>query len=266
MIEHRLLHLPDVHVTLRQCHRRRRTPDPLRALLHVVQLLRGAPPFVPLLPARVRRQPHREGLGEVLVGVLLGVPARDVHHVPSAKGVRLVGVDVGLAVVAELLAPLLGLVELVGVVEGVPRLVPQVHHDVPLVLGSRAQRIFDLKQVGIGQVKRNPDDRHTRGAPPLVRQVALRPERQTLGLELFVELADEPLQEGAGEVQLQVLDARLKQRSARRRQSVPKVGLGRLLSKCGAGEGSAHGSFGRWRQYPTTPTLRALNPFRPANT
>ena len=46
----------------------------LHQRVHVLQLLQRRPPGVALLPVRVRRQPDREGLGEVLVGMALRVP------------------------------------------------------------------------------------------------------------------------------------------------------------------------------------------------
>ena len=85
---------------------------------------------------------------------------------------RLVFVAIGPAEGAEELAPLGGLVELVGVVEGVSGFVAQVHHDLARVL-EVVHLALEPLQFRVGEVEGNADHRLARRASPLVGEVAL---------------------------------------------------------------------------------------------
>jgi hypothetical protein len=61
-------------------------------------------------PVRAGRHPDGEGLGPVLVGVLLGVPAGEVHDEPPAEGPGAILVDVRLGHGAEPFHPVLAVV------------------------------------------------------------------------------------------------------------------------------------------------------------
>ncbi len=149
-------------------------------------------------------------------------------------------VVVGLGVVPEELPPLVRVVEAVGVVEGVPGLVAQVHEDLALRLRVAAQLRLDGVQPRVRQVERQADHRHPGRAAPLIGQVALRPERDALALQLRVELVDVALQGRALQVEPQVLDAGLEQRlalgTAGRVHRLVRVGEGLL----------AEGDLGGW--------------------
>ena len=60
--------------------------------------------------------------------------------------------------------------QLVRVVEGMPSLMPQIHHDL-----SRAFKVivllFNLRHIGPRQIKRNSNHRLSRGASPFVCQI-----------------------------------------------------------------------------------------------
>ena len=58
----------------------------LHQALDIEQLGVAAPITVRLTPVRARRQPHRERLRKILVGMLLGVPARDVTDEVAGEG------------------------------------------------------------------------------------------------------------------------------------------------------------------------------------
>ena len=70
-------------------HPARRMPgELLHELVHVLELLQRRPVGVALAPLRVRLEPHREGLGEVLVGMALRVPGVEVQDEALAVGLR----------------------------------------------------------------------------------------------------------------------------------------------------------------------------------
>ena len=122
--------------------RRALVGDLLHRRVDVLELLQDGPPGVALAPVRLRRQPHRERLGEVLVRMALGVPLLQVHHEAAAVRARDVVVAVPLGRLAEeLLAPAPP-AQPVGVLDGVPRLVPQEPH-APL-----RRPALDLEHVG----------------------------------------------------------------------------------------------------------------------
>ena len=93
-------------------------------------------------PVRLRVQPDREGLGEVLVGMALRVPAVEMQHEALAVRLRRVELRIGLVGRAEDLLPPAPLPQLVGVVDRVAGLVPEDLH-APL---RRAP--FDLEHLG----------------------------------------------------------------------------------------------------------------------
>jgi hypothetical protein len=151
-------------------------------------------------------QPHRERLGKVLVGMLLRVPPGDVPHEAAREGNRLVAVDVGPIERSEQVEPLLRLVELVRVVERVPRFVAEVRQDLALVL-EIVQGALERLQLGIGEIERDADDRLAVRAGPLVAQVAGGAEGlQALGRQLAVELLDVLLHHRALELEPELPD------------------------------------------------------------
>src|SRR5262249_55092816 len=157
-----------------------------------------------LSPVQTGGEPHREGLGEVLVRVLLGVPAGDVRHVGAAEGLGLEVFLVRLVVVAEYAAPAGGLVEPVGVVEAVPRLVAEVHEDLAFGLHAAAELALDGLERRVGEVERDADDRNPGGTAPLVAEVTLRADVDAPGGELLVELVDEPFEVRAAQLEAEV--------------------------------------------------------------
>ena len=108
-------------------------------LVHVFQL-QGRPVGIALAPLRVRVEPHRERLGEVLVGMALRVPGIEVQHEALAVGLGAVLGDTR-PTTAEQLEPLAAALQLVGVVDGVAGLVAQ-DLDAPVVGAA-----FDLEHL-----------------------------------------------------------------------------------------------------------------------
>src|SRR5262249_31584116 len=158
------------------------------------------PALVLLAPSRARGQPNRERFGEVFVGMLLRVPAGDVPHESPGERHRPVVVAIRAPERSEESSPFGRLEELVGVVERVPGLVARVHQDLALVF-EIVHLFFQPRELWVGEVERNPDDRLSRRASPFVGQVAERTkESEPLALELAVYLLNEPLDRRAFEL------------------------------------------------------------------
>jgi hypothetical protein len=122
-----------------------------------------------------RRQGHA-GFGPILVGVLLGVPARQVIHIVGMERPRLIFLLVLLFDVAEQAHPLRLLVEPVGVIDDVAHFMAQVTQNVrrPDALDEACPIRVQLRQVGPGEIERDGDaDRAERHAP-FGREIKLR--------------------------------------------------------------------------------------------
>jgi hypothetical protein len=166
----------------------------LENAIHVLELLERRPGLVALAPAGARRQPHGEGLGEVFVWMLLGVPAGDVLDVGAAEGLGLVVVTVGAAERPEQLAPLGRRVDPIGVVVGVAGLMAQVHHDLGVGL-EIVDLALDRREPGVGEVERDADDRVPGRTAPLICQVeAGIPSAHALLEKFLPEAFDETLE------------------------------------------------------------------------
>ena len=139
-------------------HPARRMPgELLHELVHVLELLQRRPVVVALAPLRVRVEPHRERLGEVLVGMALRVPGIEVQH--EALAVRLRRVVLGILGRRrpEQLEPLAPALQLVGVVDGVPGLVAQ-DLDAPVVRAA-----LDLEHLALLELLEPRDARDRTG-------------------------------------------------------------------------------------------------------
>ena len=178
----------------------------MRLPVHVAQLRQRRPALVFLAPLRPRRQPDGEGLGEVLVGMLLRVPAGDVAHEAARERDRAVVVAVRAAERTEEIAPLRRLVQLVGIVEGVPRLVAEVHQDLALVL-EIVHRLLEARELRIGEIERDPDHGLAGRTAPFVGQIAERAKfLQALAFELAVKLLNVPFEVRSFELEPELLD------------------------------------------------------------
>ena len=158
---------------------------------------RDRPAAVFLPPVQPRRHPHGERLRPVLVRMLLRVPPRQVPDVPPAERLRPVLLPVGLGDRAELLDPLLLVIETVGVVHHVPHLVPEVAQDVRPVEALHQAGALHVQrgQVGSGEVERDRDRHRLEGHAPLGGEIeaGLDPGEPHPS-QLLLELLDDRLE------------------------------------------------------------------------
>ena len=168
-------------------------------LVHVLELLERRPVLIAAAPVRSRIQPHRERLGEVLVGMALRVPVVDVQD--EAAAVRLRRVE--LRVVdrrgpeQRLAAP--AAAQHVGVVDRVTELVTQDAHAPRRRAPLDFEHLLALEpgEPRVRQVERNRDAGHAVGREPLVRQPEMRAEDHAALGQLRLEVADALLQRAA---------------------------------------------------------------------
>ena len=233
--------------------RRRNTCQRAGGAVDVLEFLQRAPAGVAAFPFRVRIEPDRKRIGEVLVRMLLRVTAGDVPHVIAGEGDERVVVAIRFAHGAEQLAELRRAIELIRVIECVAGLVAQVHHDLALALDV-VQRVFERRHARVAEVEGDADDRLAGGGAPLIGQIAARPEvMQPRVLQLGVQTADELRDRRALQREAEVADAH--------RQKLPCLGrrvlerdhaLGGLSNKR-AGEATTNDERGRMneeRRYP----------------
>ena len=138
--------------------------------------------------------------------MLLRVPAGHVADKVSRERDGAVVITICAAKRTEEIVPLRRLVELIRVVEGVPCLMTHVHHDLASVF-EVVHAALKLRQVWVGEVKRNADDRLAGGTAPFVSEVAQRAELvDALGLQFAIELLNESVKRRTFELEPEVAD------------------------------------------------------------
>ena len=181
--------------------------------VHVLQLLQRRPVRVAAPPVGIRVEPHRERLREVLVRVALRVPAVEVQDEALAVGLRRVVVGIlHVRRAEELLAPP-PLTQLVGVVDGVSRLVPQ-DLQAPRVgapLDLEHLRAFELLEPRMREVERDRHTRHAVGREPFRGQPEVRLKGEAARVELALQLCDSWLERAALDRHAELGDAQIEQ-------------------------------------------------------
>ena len=216
----------------------------LHELVHVLELLQRRPVVVALAPLRVRVEPHRERLGEVLVGMALRVPGIEVQH--EALAVRLRRVVLGILGRRrpEQLEPLAAALQLVGVVDGVAGLVAE-DLDAPVVraaLHLEHLALLELLEPGMREIERDGDAADAVRREPLVRQPVVGLEREFAVLELGVQLRDARHQLAAFDGDAQVAHPDVEQLLVVQRR--PPVGRAAGDDRGRVGEGRGIGGSG----------------------
>src|SRR6185437_2584122 len=136
--------------------------------------------------------------------MLLCVPAFHVADELARKRHRPIQIAIRSPKRAEHFLPLWSLVERVGVIDRVPCLVTQIHHDLARIF-EIVHLFFQSCQFGIGQIKRYSDHRLTGRTSPFVGEIAKRPELlQAFGFQLAVKLLHKALERRAFELEPQL--------------------------------------------------------------
>src|SRR5262249_20017822 len=91
----------------------------------IFELFQRRPMRIVAAPIDMHIEPDRKGFGEILDRMCLSIPAGEVDYVIPTVGARLVGCWVWCRRVTEQLPIALATVTAVGIVDGVPRFMPQ---------------------------------------------------------------------------------------------------------------------------------------------
>ena len=182
-------------------------------LVDVLELAQRRPAGVAVAPVRARRQPDRERLGEILVGMALRVPQPQMLDVVLAGRIGPVVARIALRRAAEQLLPAAAPMQLIGQLHDVSRLVAQDAHAV--LLGAAFDiddhLAFEPGQPRMRQIERDRDARCVGRAEPFVRDPDVRLEADASLLQLVVEVADAAPEPGAFNLDLEVLEPHLQQ-------------------------------------------------------
>src|SRR5438045_4839353 len=99
----------------------------------------------------------------------------------------------------------------------------EVHHDLALVLDV-VDRLLQRRELGVGEIEGDADDRLPVGAGPFVAEVAGRVEAaEPLRRQLAVELGDVLLEHRPLELQAEVLDLHLEEATRLRRRLLERM-------------------------------------------
>ena len=126
--------------------------------------------------------------------MLLRIPPRHVANKFARERYGTVIVAIGAAKRPEQIAPLRQLMQLVRIIECVPGLMTQVHHDLASVF-QIVHVALKPCQVRVRQIERNADDGLARRASPLIGQITKRAELvDALRFQFAIKLLHESFQ------------------------------------------------------------------------
>ncbi len=126
--------------------------------------------------------------------MLLRIPPGHVANKFARERDGTVVVAIGAPKRAKQIAPLSQLMQLVRVIECVSGLMTHVHHDLARVF-QIVHVAFKPRQVRVGQIERNADDRLARRAAPLIGEITKRTELvDALRFQLAIKLLHESFQ------------------------------------------------------------------------
>src|SRR5215813_4752001 len=198
-------------------------------LVDILQFLQRGPSGIAPAPVRAGRQPHRKGLGKILIRVALRVPQRQMIDVATTGWIWPIISWVAPRRWAEQLPPAAPAVQLIGHLHYMAGFVAQNAHTIRHRSPFDVDHPFALEphQAGMGEVEGNRDAGRVVGAEPLVRDPGVRPDPQPPLGELVMEMVQAPLEPRSGDADLEILEAELEQLTVR---------------QCGPGEPTRHGT------------------------
>ena len=195
-------------------------------LVDIFELLQRRPAGIARAPVRARPQPHREGLGEILVRMALRVPEPQVlDEIPARRIGPVIG-RIASRRWAEQLLPAAAAMELIGVLDHMAGFVAEDAHAFGpgAALDVEDDLLFELHQARMRKIERKGDAGRRVGAEPLAGnpRVGLHPD-VALG-KLLVQRLQAVLEPGALQRQLEITKAQLEQLIVR------QVGPGKCLA------------------------------------
>src|SRR3954447_2645575 len=199
--------------TLPSRARPRRSPDLAHQLVDIFDLLQRRPTSISRPPVRTGPQPHRKGLGEILVRMALRIPQPQMLDVTPAGRIGPVVAWVVFRRRAEQLLPASPALQLVAVLYGVACFVTEDGHALApcSALDVEHHLLLELHQAGMSEIERNGDAGNAARTEPFARHPGVRPQPDAALLELLVQRADAILEPGAFDRYPQAGEALLEQ-------------------------------------------------------
>src|SRR5204863_2158857 len=111
----------------------------------------------------------------------------------------------------EVFLPILAFVEAKGVVERVPRLVPQISHRFVVVFDAQRHLRLDALEARVSEVKRNADQWSVVGAAPLVAEIHGWTKAQSTLIQLLVQSLDQTLDARPPDLEPEIRDPMTKE-------------------------------------------------------
>src|SRR5262249_31448731 len=170
-------------------------------------------------PVRARAQPHRKGLGEILVGVALRVPeAQMLDEIPAGR-IRPVIARIALRGGTEQLLPAAAALQRMRVLHPGAGLVTKDRHAFRPAATLDVDDLFflELHQPGMRQIERKGDAGRILGAEPFARDPGMRSHPDATLIELIEQGVEAVLEPGALNRDLQIPQPKLEQLLVRER-------------------------------------------------
>src|SRR5262245_39381621 len=187
--------------------------DFVHQLVDIFKLFERRPAGIPCPPVRPRPQPHRKGLGEILVRMALRIPKPKMLDVTPAGRIGPIVERIALRGQAEQLLPASAAVQLVGLLHRVAGLMTENGHALGpgAALDVEHHFLLELHQAGMGKIEWDGNAGLAVRAEPFARYPRVGPQPDTPLSELFVETADAILEPGAFDRNPQTAEAALEQ-------------------------------------------------------
>ena len=192
-----------------RAHRRGATTDVRHQRVHALELAQRRPARVKAAPTRSRRQPEREGLGEIFSRMRLRIPTVEMLDESAAQRIDRIGVGVGRERRAEDLAPSATAAQAIGGIDGVSRLVAQDAHEAGGIatLDDAAHPALQTLEAWMREIEGDGDAGDTVGREPFLREPDMWPQCDATRVEFGVQAADRAAQHRTvGTTQTQVAE------------------------------------------------------------
>src|SRR5262245_62047313 len=187
--------------------------DFVHQFVDIFKLFERRPAVVPCPPVRTRPQPHRKGLGEILVRMALRIPKPKMLDITPAGRIGPIVARVAFRGQAEQLLPASAAVQLVGLLHRMAGLMTENGHALRPSAALDVEHHFLLKlhQAGMSEIEWDGNARRAVRTEPLARYPRVGPQPDIPLCELFMETADAILEPGAFDPNPQTAEAALEQ-------------------------------------------------------
>src|SRR3984893_6244222 len=187
--------------------------DFVHQLVDIFKLLERRPAGIPCPPVRTRPQPHRKGLGEILVRMTLRIPEPKMLDITPTRWIGPIVERIAFRGQAEQLLPASAAMQLVGLLHRMAGLMTENGHALgpSAALDVEHHFFLELHQAGMGEIEWDGNAGLAVRTEPLARYPRVGPKPETPLFELFMKTADAILEPGASDRNPQTAEAALEQ-------------------------------------------------------